>query len=226
MLREAVVCGIRLDAAQVVCQPALSNVPSVRDSGVIPEQLRNLLDETLSASMVDQVNEEAVQALIKDHLPPQVLREIVKSAAAYDTALDGDEGTGGPISEDLKHLPKESLTLKWYIVEVLVLQTRTYSGTEEDDRDSWKRVKVAMDSLERVDDVIGGTSERVDRSLRAIASTDPSKSDFDTTAPSRKVLRSIKGRHTKVPRLLCRMSGGQAGTSFDGVGDRRFGKIE
>ncbi|RSH95514.1 hypothetical protein EHS25_000606 [Saitozyma podzolica] len=135
MIREAAKCGIRLDASQIVCQPAFSDVQTVKDSGIIPEQLRKLLDEMSLSPVIDYDKEEAVRALIDEHLRPPALLNLVTMAAAYDTTLEGDVGAGAPISPDLEQLIEQSLTPQWYILELLPLETRTYTDTEETPHD-------------------------------------------------------------------------------------------
>jgi hypothetical protein len=135
MLREAVQCGIRLEASQVVCQPALSDVHTVKTSGLIPERLRKLLDEMSSATMIDQDKEDAVRAIIEEDLSAPVLRRIIELAAAHDTALDGDDGPDTQVCKDLKKLPKESLTGPWWLLEYLPLQSRVYNDFEEEKED-------------------------------------------------------------------------------------------
>lgn len=135
MIREATKCGIRLDASQIVCQPAFSNVQTVKDSGIIPEQLRKLLDEMSLSPVIDYEKEKSVRDLIDEHLRPPALLKLVTMAAAYDTALEGDVGAGAPISPDLEHPIEQSLTPSWYILELLPLETRTYTDTEETPRD-------------------------------------------------------------------------------------------
>lgn len=137
MLREAADCGIRLDASGVVLQPALSDVTTVKSSLIIPDELRTLLDQQSSGDTIEHDKDDEVQALIEEHLPHDVLLDLVPKAAAYDTGMVGDSA-GGPISDDLRHLPLESLTPKWFPVEVMVLSQRSYSGTEEKDHDVWK----------------------------------------------------------------------------------------
>jgi hypothetical protein len=127
--------GIRLEASQVVCQPALSDVHTVKTSGLIPERLRKLLDEMSSATMIDQDKEDAVRAIIEEDLSAPVLRRIIELAAAHDTALDGDDGPDTQVCKDLKKLPKESLTGPWWLLEYLPLQSRVYNDFEEEKED-------------------------------------------------------------------------------------------
>lgn len=129
---------IRLDAGQVICQPALSQERLVTDSGMIPDKLCQPLDDASKAPMVVQVKEEAVRELIEESLDAKALADIVKAAATYDTALDGNDVSGAPISGDLEQLPHESLTGACWLLEVLPLQIRVYTGTEETNRNTVK----------------------------------------------------------------------------------------
>jgi hypothetical protein len=126
MIREAEQCGLKIDPAGLVLLPALSEVPTVAPH--IPTKLKELLKLQLAGVDDEHDDEDEVRALIRKHLPPDVVHDLIKMAAAYDTTYDTNVAAGGPISEDLKKLPVESLSPAWWMVEALVLQTRANSG--------------------------------------------------------------------------------------------------
>lgn len=148
MLREATQCGIRLDPVGVALQPALAKSPAV--TGLIPEGLRELLEREVGGEALEVDDFDKLKALVEP-LPPRVLSQIVDLAAAQDTTpvRDLDAKTDPAISEetissDMKRQPKESLTWKWWIAEILWLQTRYQdpAGVERQ-IDKWQYVTAA-----------------------------------------------------------------------------------
>src|SRR3954466_15443989 len=108
MIREAEQCGLKIDAAGLVLLPAISEIPTVAPH--IPTKLKELLKLQLAGVDDENDDEDEVRALIREHLPSAVVHDLIKMAAAFDTTFDENVAAGGPVTEDLKKLPLESLT--------------------------------------------------------------------------------------------------------------------
>nr|XP_031863787.1 uncharacterized protein CI109_001039 [Kwoniella shandongensis]KAA5530859.1 hypothetical protein CI109_001039 [Kwoniella shandongensis] len=133
MLREAEHCGLKLDASNVLLQHALLVTP-VND--YIQQYLPSLLEpirqlkEHFSQRQIRHLHEQSeLRNQISTILTPDKIHTLLDLAAAFDT----DEQYFSPAElraeeSDLKRLPKESLTAKWWIVEWFLLQTRNYAG--------------------------------------------------------------------------------------------------
>jgi hypothetical protein len=87
MVREAVQCGIKLDAKGVCLQPAIYNSAFVQERRLIPDELIDLVQREVGDEVFEAEQEDRIQALIDKHLPPARLLEVVELAAASDTGL-------------------------------------------------------------------------------------------------------------------------------------------
>ena len=126
MLREAVRCGLTLDASGVALQNALQ-VPHTDHSELSDAALHDLenlrtqlVNQTDSASKV--VDEWEDIHKLEAKLTPTILSDVVELCARYDSYPER-----GILSEDAKRPIKESLTAKWQALEYLPLQTRDYT---------------------------------------------------------------------------------------------------
>ncbi|ORY24890.1 hypothetical protein BCR39DRAFT_545737 [Naematelia encephala] len=142
MLREAAYCGVRLDACGIALEPSLYKSPPVIKGEMIPKRLLEILKQELEGSLIEQDDEEEVRRLIEEELGPDKVLRLVEEAARYDTAID-DPDNGGPMSSDIERPIVESLTLRWWPLELLILQTRDYAGSRTGKEvDIWRWVKV------------------------------------------------------------------------------------
>ncbi|WWD22213.1 hypothetical protein CI109_106704 [Kwoniella shandongensis] len=88
------------------------------------------LKEHFSQRQIRHLHEQSeLRNQISTILTPDKIHTLLDLAAAFDT----DEQYFSPAElraeeSDLKRLPKESLTAKWWIVEWFLLQTRNYAG--------------------------------------------------------------------------------------------------
>lgn len=165
MLREAVLCGLKLEAVGVCLQPAIYLHPAVVNSGLIPAELIQILKEELRGETVEFETENTVRSLVDQHLPHGRLVEILNLATAYDSGMmsrdamsdaerskaaevdraraseetdPGPDPRGLPIGPDGLMLGTESLKGIWWVLEGLILQTRTYTGGEGEGKDIWR----------------------------------------------------------------------------------------
>lgn len=87
MLREAVRCEIKLEAAGVVlCKPIQAYEPIVK-SGLIHPDIVDILQKELNGEIVEFENEHQIRSLVDKHLPHSRLIEIVELAAEFDSRL-------------------------------------------------------------------------------------------------------------------------------------------
>lgn len=91
MLREAVLCGLKLEAVGVCLQPAIYLHPAVVASGHIPTELIQILKEELRGERVEFETETRVRSLVDQHLPHGRLVEILDLAAGYDAGVTSQE---------------------------------------------------------------------------------------------------------------------------------------
>ncbi|KAK8847716.1 hypothetical protein IAR55_005575 [Kwoniella newhampshirensis] len=131
MLREAEHCGLKLDAPNVLLQSALDVPPVAKYIESIPN-LSPLVDELKQHFFhrLIQLHEQAeIRREIESILTPDKIHMLIDLAAAFDTESQYFSPNEIRAKEsDLRRLPKESLTWKWWILEWMILQTRTYSG--------------------------------------------------------------------------------------------------
>ena len=163
MLREAVQCGVKLDAKGVALQPAIRDALLVRERRMIPDELVEMLDEQLRGEVYCADAESRLKALVNRFLPDLRLLQIVELAAASDTAIrtavpgarhDVGSAAGGeiggkmglevPIGPDGLNDIKESLTLAWMPLEAMVMQTRDHSAAESGEKDVWRYVMLSQ----------------------------------------------------------------------------------
>lgn len=126
MLREAEECGLQINAVGLCLMPAVREVPGIKE--MIPPELLECLKRDDEDEHQD---EEHVRAIVDAALPPKVLHEMIKKAAAFDTATNNDDPAGNPITPDLKMVPQESLTLPWYPLEFFIIENKTYEHDHE-----------------------------------------------------------------------------------------------
>jgi hypothetical protein len=91
MLREAVQCGLKLEAVGICLQPAIYLHPAVVEAGHIPAELIQILREELRGETVEFETEKKVRSLVDQHLPHGRLVEILELAAGYDAGVSPQE---------------------------------------------------------------------------------------------------------------------------------------
>lgn len=159
LLREAVHCGLKLEAVGVCLQSAIHKHPAVSASGLIPDELIKILNEELRGETVEFETETRVRAIVDQFLPHSRLVEIIELATKYDagpstaptTAEDGktieDAASAIPppkrlnplaLGPDALSTARDSLRGAWWLLEGLILQTRKYEGNKDTGRDVWR----------------------------------------------------------------------------------------
>lgn len=136
MMREAIQCGLVLDPMGVALQTAFTLCPPIAASQAIPPELVRLLDAEFNEGVLDHDAAATAQALAERNMSPRQLWDIVHRAADFDERGDivpaADPGgltAGKPFDARLKQI-NESLTLKWFPLEAIVLEERNYAGAE------------------------------------------------------------------------------------------------
>ncbi len=99
MLREAEHCGLQIDAAGLVLNKAIADLPIIEETNIIPVHLRELLQREVSGDLIEHDAYEEVRNMVEQYLPPGVLHEIIQMAAAYDSIQDDELGDGARLSE-------------------------------------------------------------------------------------------------------------------------------
>lgn len=134
MLREAVRCGMTLDASGVALQTALQ-LPHANHNTLPDAALHTLQDLrtrliTQSDDACKVVDQWEDVAALSNKLTQADLSVIVETCARADSYPQGDT-----LSDDAKRPFKESLRGFWWILEILWLQTRDYTsqGVKEQD---------------------------------------------------------------------------------------------
>ena len=134
MLREAVRCGMTLDASGVALQTALQ-LPHANHNTLPDAALHTLQDLrtrliTQSDDACKVVDQWEDVAALSNRLTQTDLSDIVETCARADSYPEGNT-----LSDDAKRPFKESLRGLWWILEILWLQTRDYTpqGVKEQD---------------------------------------------------------------------------------------------